>query len=335
MTKNLKYRTEQRLTFADVDANFNALQHYSGSHIAAALYQTNEVVRSMGGVWICLRNTVSLPYLSPADWSLIGTTPGRVGMELDTPTAGSNLGAGYVVPPYDNSSRWREGAAVNLSTGKATLSWPGLWFVHVSISLEHDESTSARQTVVRLYNVTQSSSVQAITVPVAKNQPATLISTTFAVQITAATIGDEFRIELGGGSTVSSINYESNTFSAVQHTPVTDGTYTLTAASETDAVTRLTVLDGTYVLTAATEADAATALAAVVNPRTYPPVFPIKREANRAVGLTVVNPRVYPLGAASETDSATALTVMDGVYPLGAASEVSVAEPMNVWILGN
>lgn len=333
MTKNLKYRTDQRLTFADVDANFDALQHYSGSHTAASLYRVNEVVRSMGGVWICLQNTVSLPYLSPADWSLIGTTPGRIGMQLDTPTAGANLGGTYVVPPYDNSSRWGEGAAVDLSTGKATISWPGLWLLHVSLSLEHDESTSARQTIVRLYNVTQSSSVQSITVPIAKNQPATFISTTFAVQITAATIGDEFRVELGGGSTVSSIIYESNTFAAVQHTPVTDGTYTLTAARESDVAQRLTVLDGTYPLTAATETDAATTIAAVVNPRTYQPVFPIKREANHAVGLTVVNPRVYPLTAASETDSATALTVMDGVYPLGAATEVSVAEPMNVWII--
>jgi hypothetical protein len=223
MAKQLKPRVgNRRFFYSDYDANNNLLAYYSGVWDQAATYTPNEIVQHLGGVWICTRENVAVPPYTGVldDWDLIGTTPGRAGMRLDVAAAGTDIGAGFVTPPYDTSAAFEVGAATDTVAGTFTLNYPGLWTMSITMSLIHNEAQAGRQTIVRLFNVTKGTDSGGIVVPIARNQPGTLISASFPLQIASGNLGDLVRVEIGGGDAITGITYQSNSVTLVQASPI-------------------------------------------------------------------------------------------------------------------
>ncbi|MCP4211792.1 MAG: hypothetical protein GY764_09980 [Halieaceae bacterium] len=229
MAKNLNYRAgaADPISFAQVDDNFDALMHYSGVW-AAGTYTRNEVVKYQGGVYVCTAaSTIETPYEGLlTDWDLIGTTPGRGAMNLETPYAGSDITATYQPIIFDTDYGFEVGLETTPATGEFKILHPGLWTISLLISIDHNESNSGRSVRVRLRNVTKGISGSGASVPIGRNQPGTLLSFSLPAQVTldgvnaAGGLGDSFRWELGGGDTVTDVFWDSAETSLVQSSAV-------------------------------------------------------------------------------------------------------------------
>jgi hypothetical protein len=90
----------------------------------------------------------------------------------------------------------------------------GVWSTNVIISLSHNEDNAGRTFEIQLYNATDSVEIGAISVPVARNQPGTFISTTFMSEISASAKDDLLQIRIGNGDTFTSVVLKAYQFSA-------------------------------------------------------------------------------------------------------------------------
>lgn len=203
MAKTLKYRTKERLFYSDVDNNFDALGHYSGVW-SAGVYDRNEIVSHNGGVFICLTKTSQDPSASN-DWEQIPNN-GRGGLKSNGSVTGPNLGATYATLPFARIHL--PGIGMSLTTSTVVFNYPGIWSISLLLYFDHDESASARTTNLRLYNVTKSVAAESFAVPIAKNQESTFLPITFDHLALPVDAGDTFRLEAGGGSTVSSVVWQ-------------------------------------------------------------------------------------------------------------------------------
>ena len=212
MKSDLTLRTlsPEPVSFADVDNNFERLAYYSGNWVAGT-YTANEVVKYLGGVYICTApSTTQDPYTGLAtDWDLIGTTPGRGGMSKTGPVAGADITAAYQTLTFDTDYPFEFGVITEPAAGTMQLTHPGLWQFGLLMSFGHDEQNASRQTRVRLWNVTDGTGGTGITIPVSRNQPSSFVAFTVLTQVAAADLNDVFRWEIGGGDTLSSVIWEN------------------------------------------------------------------------------------------------------------------------------
>jgi len=132
-------------------------------------------------------------------------------MFLVTPEAGSDItGAFQTIDHFDTIGMTPVGCSVNTSTGEFSIDIAGSWLLLIRINLTHNESNSGRETFIRLFNVTTASAASSNPIPIGRNTPGTSDTPVLARQFPASEIGDTFRLEIGGGDTLSSVTWEAS-----------------------------------------------------------------------------------------------------------------------------
>jgi len=127
----------------------------------------------------------------------------------------SNLGAGFQVVPADaNLITTPVEVTQDFANDGIIVERSGVWNVNIIISLSHNEDAAVRTTEIQLYNDTDAVEIEAILVPIARNQPRTFISLVIMVEIPESAEDDLLQIRIGNGSTVTSVVLEAYQFSA-------------------------------------------------------------------------------------------------------------------------
>ena len=122
---------------------------------------------------------------------------------------------------YSNEDITPRGITTDLAAGTMTFHYEGVYQIAFAINLSHNESNQGRTTNVRFYNVTDGQPEgAAIEIGIGRNQPATNFFITFLVPVTAAMKNKAFRLEMGGGSSITGIggdfSYDANMISEWQ-----------------------------------------------------------------------------------------------------------------------
>ena len=116
----------------------------------------------------------------------------------------SSIGLGWTVIDNYDSQVIPRGITNNLVAGTMAFNLYGVFQVSVGINLDHNETNQGRQTFIRFFNVTDGAqSGGLIPVSIGRNQPGLNFSDSFEAEILAADINKEFRLEIGGGSSIT------------------------------------------------------------------------------------------------------------------------------------
>lgn len=134
-------------------------------------------------------------------------------MTHSTPQVGPDLGAGWVPVTYGILDFAPRGLTMDPATGIFTFEHVGIYQLSSEITLSHDEVNAGRQFLSRVYNVTEGTSTEPVPTFTGRNQGGTNFTVSFMLEIDATGIGDQFRAELGGGDTYSSVVWEFTTLS--------------------------------------------------------------------------------------------------------------------------
>jgi hypothetical protein len=202
-----------------MDGNFERLSYYAGDW-AAGTYTAYEVVQHEGGTWMALATTTAEPGSNIAEWLPIGIVPGRGGMVKTPDTAGTDIGAGWQTLTYNALTIGTYGVTLTPASGTFNTTWPGLWELRVLFSMSHDEQNTGRSTNIRLWNVTDGAQVGAsVYVPIGRNQPGTLVPGFLNLDVAAADLGDDIRVEIGGGDTIAGITWHTSRLELTQLSP--------------------------------------------------------------------------------------------------------------------
>lgn len=144
------------------------------------------------------------------------TVPGYGGLGLISAAPGDPLGAGWDrLTEFDRVTFAQPDAVIqDLVTSSLTLEETGVWVATLFINMAHNESNSGRETNYRLVNATTGVPIiNPVLVPIARNQPGTVISVSFLFDADESIAGIPIAIELGGGDSITSIVYDGLEFS--------------------------------------------------------------------------------------------------------------------------
>jgi len=144
---------------------------------------------------------------------IVQLVPAGYGGITGAGVAGNNLGAGWDTLSYIWSGNLPEvGVTSDFANGTLSLSVDKVWRISLILALTHNESNGGRAISVRLFNQTQSIPGSELIVPIARNQPGTIISLSLLFDVLNA--NDVFVLEIGGGDTVNGITYDNVRFEA-------------------------------------------------------------------------------------------------------------------------
>lgn len=133
-------------------------------------------------------------------------------MFLDTPQTTDDAditGTFQTIDQYDTIGMTPRGCTVNTTTGEFTLDVDGSWMILIRINLTHDESNSGRETFLRLFNVTDTTSSDPAPIAIGRNTPGTSDTPVLAFDLLVADESDTFRVEIGGGDTLATVRWQS------------------------------------------------------------------------------------------------------------------------------
>ncbi len=131
---------------------------------------------------------------------------GYGGMNLLTPVPNFNLGAGYITVPFDNIVlAAQKGVTMDPSTDSFTPTVAGPWRFSVGLNLEgFSSSNQGRTTNLRFFNITDGvPALQTLVVGIGRNTEALDTTVAFIVDFVDLDINKAYRLEMGGGSTVT------------------------------------------------------------------------------------------------------------------------------------
>jgi len=223
VVKNIKYRTEQKLTYKDTDDNYNALAHFTGTWNAVDQYTTNEVVRHEGGVWICVinNNGIEPSYEQlPVNGGVGHWTPLQYpGSANGTASSDQTIGnlSAFTTVEFDSSTITPYGCTMDTATNTFTIDFAGIWQESVSVFFAHDSSNNGRSVRFRVWNVTQGSEEGGVTIGIGRNVEDSNTSFQVMTRFLNADTGDSYRWEIGpNDGTVNSVDITAFVFNLVQ-----------------------------------------------------------------------------------------------------------------------
>lgn len=139
----------------------------------------------------------------------------RGSMELVTPIAGADIGAGWVDVPFDAiETPGVGGVEFDLAQNAFRVTDPGDYQINLYANLSHNETNNSRETNVRLWDLTGGVEIGSVPIPIARNQPGSAINVNLLKPIAVA--GDWIRWEIGGGDALTSVFWNSNNTSIVR-----------------------------------------------------------------------------------------------------------------------
>ena len=98
---------------------------------------------------------------------------------------------------------------VDQPNGQFSFSYPGVFSMSISGSMEHDSSNNGRTFSVRLINFADSTPGNGIVVGTGRNQDATTIVASGMFEITAANLDENYGFQIGGGDTYTAVNFQT------------------------------------------------------------------------------------------------------------------------------
>jgi hypothetical protein len=201
------------------DDNFRNLERFAGGwNVGRIPYVKNEVVFHQGAMWIAIAPTREEPGSdAQTGWVPMTLLSGRGGMKMTSPTAAPDLTAGWIpVTEYDENHITSLGTTFDFVTGEFTLDYRGLWQIAINWTFETDNSQQARETGIRLFDVTAAAAGTPGIIGVGRNSVVTPYSTSVFFEVRDAQLGNTIRIEVGGGDAIPVTDYTNLNISAIQ-----------------------------------------------------------------------------------------------------------------------
>jgi len=127
-----------------------------------------------------------------------------------TDVPGNDLGAGWDTLSYlydSDLTATPRGVVQDNANGTLALNQAGLWTINIVISMTHNELNQGRSIEARILNQTTGIGGNGVVAAIGRNTPGTNIFLSFMVDVTS--VGDDFILQIGNGSTVSAIIYNS------------------------------------------------------------------------------------------------------------------------------
>lgn len=92
------------------------------------------------------------------------------------------------------------------SFGKLSFLYPGVYFVSIAGSFEHNEFNQGRKTYIRAYDYTNNiPTTGEFIIPTGRNQEATTINLSFLTEVTDVQVGEIAGFQIGNGDTYTSV----------------------------------------------------------------------------------------------------------------------------------
>ena len=125
-------------------------------------------------------------------------------LNLSAPAAlPGDLGAAWVtVGVFDVQDFVARGVTVSVANSSFAFLYDGIYRTSFILNYQHDIAQTGRQTQLRLYNLTDAVAGQTISIPIGRNQDATLVMGSFVFEVTDANKNKEFVLQMGNGATI-------------------------------------------------------------------------------------------------------------------------------------
>lgn len=137
------------------------------------------------------------------------------GVRMTSPTPFADLGVGWqTLDLFDEEIITPTGITMDLGTNTFTVNDASEILFQISGAFSHNSLNDGRETFVRLYNVTKGTGGNGIPLGTGRNVEITSLaaSTAFTVVADGAqanSVGDVFRVEIGGGAIYSAVEFET------------------------------------------------------------------------------------------------------------------------------
>lgn len=204
------------LTPTEVDANFNRVMYFSGAWAGGQVYEVNEVVTHLGGLYVCNTNTNGDPSVS-SDWTSIGGSGGGASL----PAAGvasvnihnySNITSSWSAINLWDSAIGAQSEGITVSTGGViTLDSTGWYEIRFDALMDYTSFSADRDIGFRMFNISDSTvyTQQQFHLPI--NSSTAKVSVSTAANVTADPSAQTFRCEWAviSGTDIVSPSYTS------------------------------------------------------------------------------------------------------------------------------
>ena len=219
MVKNIKYRTQQQLSYQDTDDNYNALLHYSGIWNTTDAYTVNELVDHEGAAWVCVQDNVNIEpghEIGFAHWRPL-IYPGSGAVTSSTPQVIGTLGATYVPIAFDTESFAGTGISFNFPGNNFVIDYAGIWNESVNLFFEHDSSNQGRTTFIRLWNATAGTEEGRVPIGIGRNVTDSNVTFSLPHRVSLIESTQQMRWEIGGLDTLNNVVISTFVYGALQH----------------------------------------------------------------------------------------------------------------------
>ena len=133
------------------------------------------------------------------------------------PQGGQNLGASFLPLDLMDQVAVQPRLMDVRAPGEFSVDYPGVYNLQTEVGFEHDSSNGGRFTQLRLFNVTDGVPIPVTTsIGVGRNVEVTQWTGNLLFEADASAAQKYFRWEIGGGDTVSSIEWLTQSLSVNQ-----------------------------------------------------------------------------------------------------------------------
>lgn len=153
-----------------------------------------------------------------ADFSLSSFSVGCYGsVRMSAPQTGPNIGGGW--QPLDRMDQVAVTSRLCETTPPGTFSvdYPGVYNLQTEVGFEHNSSNGGRFTILRLFNVTAGAATSLQTsIGIGRNVEVTQWTGNLLFEADAYVASQTLRWEIGGGDSLTSINWLTQSLSVTQ-----------------------------------------------------------------------------------------------------------------------
>lgn len=134
------------------------------------------------------------------------------GLDLSAPIASGDIGATWDTIDVFDTIKYATPKYItqNLTNSSLAVTYPGVYIFNIVLNYSHNELNASRVTYLRIYNLTDAVAGAAVEIPIARNQPSTLISIAIDGELLA---GKEYVLQIGNGDDITAVTVRGASFS--------------------------------------------------------------------------------------------------------------------------
>ncbi len=139
---------------------------------------------------------------------------GYGGISRSIPVAAADLGAAFTTIAGWDTGQVSDPVDVqqNFLLDNLVIERAGVWLFNIHVTFGHDSLNAGRTTSLRVWNATQGTALETITVGTGRNAEYTTFSISFLSSVDVG-VGDLIQLQMGGGDVYSAVVYETLSFS--------------------------------------------------------------------------------------------------------------------------